>query len=186
MRRFAVVFFLFLLACISARAQVTESATARQLTINVGGFGSGFNPNNNSRPIYGTGTNHLGGFGTYVDIHFTHWFQLEGEARWLRFFEYSGEHQDHYLIGPRVPIYRFGRAQAYGKAMIGIGKMTFPHDYGYGTFTALAFGGGIDYRLSRKFTLRAVDFEFQDWPNFLPETTIRPYGISVGLAYRVL
>ena len=169
----------------SARAQVAESATARQFTINAGGFASGFNPNNNSHPIYGPGTNHLAGLGTYVDVHFTHWIQLKGEARWLRFLEYSGEHQDNYLIGPRVPIYRFGRASTYGKAMIGIGKMTFPHNYGYGTFTALAFGGGIDYRLSRKFTLRAVDFEYQYWPKFLPTTSVHPYGVSVGMAYRV-
>jgi hypothetical protein len=186
MRRSAVVVFLLYLAvALTAKAQVEESATARQFTITAGGMASAFNPNDGNHPPYGSGTNHLVGLGTYVDLHFTHWVQIEGEARWLRFEEYSGEHQDNYLIGPKVPIHHFGRANVYGKAMIGIGKMTFPHNYGYGTFTALAFGGGIDYKLSRQLTFRAVDFEFQDWPKFLPNTSIRPYGVSVGMAYRV-
>jgi len=127
-----------------------------------------------------------------VDLHFSHWFQLEGEARWLRFDQGSGDHQDHYLIGPRVPIHQFGRAHVYGKALVGFASMTFhglktPQGVvdGHGTFTALAFGGGMDYHLSRKVTLRAVDFEYQDWPKFLPGMSIQPYGVSMGMAYRV-
>lgn len=146
---------------------------------------SGFVPNDGSHPPYTKSANYLAGLGTYVDLHFTHWVQIEGEARWLRLNQYAGEHIDNYLIGPRVPIYQSGRKYFYGKAMIGMGKMTFPSNYGYGTFTALAFGGGMDYRLSPKVTLRAVDFEFQDWPSFLPNASIRPYGVSVGMAYRV-
>jgi len=148
-------------------------------------MGSAFRPGGGANPIYGTDTNFLAGPGAYADFHFTHWFQLEAEGRWLRFHEYAGEHQDNYLIGPKVPVYRFHHAQVYGKAMIGLGKMTFPNNYGYGTFTALAFGGGVDYRLSRKLTLRAADFEFQDWPVFLANSSLHPYGLSVGMSYRV-
>ena len=186
MKRSALVVFLLCVAIpFAAWAQVEESATARQFTITAGGFGSAFFPNDGSNPPYGSAANHLIGLGTYVDVHFTHWVQIEGEARWLRFEQYSGEHMDHYLAGPKVPIHQFGRANVYGKAMIGVGKMTFPNKYGYGTFTALAFGGGVDYKLSRKLTFRAVDFEFQDWPKFLPNASIRPYGVSVGMSYRV-
>jgi len=170
---------------LTAKAQVAESATARQFTITAGGFGSAFVPNDGGNAPYGPGAGQLVGVGTYVDLHFTHWIQIEGEARWLRLDEYAGEHFDNYLAGPKVSVHRFGRANVYGKALIGIGKMTFPHKYGYGTFTALAFGGGVDYRLSRKLTFRAVDFEFQDWPKFLPNAAIRPYGVSVGMSYRV-
>jgi len=188
MRRFAFVGSLLCLFCfapnLTAGAQVSEAATARQFTITAGGLVSAFAVNGGSHPVYGTGTNYLAGPGTYFDMHFTHWVQVEGEARWLRFHEFRGEHQDHYLIGPRVPVFRFGKAQLYGKAMVGLGRMTFPNLYGYGTFTALAFGGGIDYKLSRKVALRG-DFEFQDWPNFLPGQTIRPYGVTIGMAYRV-
>ena len=168
-----------------AKAQVVETANARQFTISAGGMGSAFWPNDGSHPVYGDSADYLLGLGTYVDFHFTHWFQVEGEARWLRFHQHVGEYQDNYLIGPKVPIKRFGRANIYGKAMVGVGHMTFPNNYGHGTFTALAFGGGVDYRLSRKVTFRAVDFELQDWPDFLPDFSIHPYGVSMGMSYRV-
>lgn len=185
MRQSAVVLFLLSVAFISARAQVIESADLRTFRINAGGMVSGFAVNDGSHPLYSPGANYLGGIGTYVDLHFTHWIQVEGEARWLRFHQYAGEHQDTYLIGPKVPVIQFRGANVYGKALIGAGKMTFPNKYGYGTFTALAFGGGVDYQLSRKLTLRPVDFEYQVWPKFLPGSSIHPYGVSVGMSYRV-
>jgi len=146
-------------------------------------MGSAFRPGGGSNPVYGT-TNYFAGFGTCFDLHFTHWVQIEGEGRWLRSHEYAGEHQDHYLIGPKVPVVQFGRAQVYGKALVGLGKMTFPNHSGYGTFSALAFGGGVDYKFSRKVMVRG-DFEFQDWPKFLPDITMRTYGVTLGMAYRV-
>jgi len=186
MRRSDVLLlFVFLSAAASAHAQAAESATARQFTVTAGALGSAFNPNDQNQSFYVGGNNYLIGVGTYVDVHFTHWFQLEGEARWLRFNEYAGEHQDNYLLGPKIPIHRFGRADLYGKAMIGFSKMTFPYSYGYGTFTALAYGGGVDYRLSQKLTLRPIDFEFQQWPTWLPGSSLYPYGFSVGIGYRV-
>ncbi len=184
----------FLLICVliattaSASSQAIESATARQLTITAGGLFSGFNPGSG---LIGPGLqasgggNYLLGLGTYVDVHFTHWIQIEGEARWLRFNQYAGEHEDNYLIGPKVPIHQFGRANVYGKVMIGLGKMTFPNNYGYGTFTALAYGGGVDYKLTRKLSLRAIDFEYQQWPVWLNNSALNPYGFSAGVGYRV-
>lgn len=185
MKRSAIILLVLSVAVLAAKAQVIESADVRTFSINAGGMVSGYVPNDGNAPLYGPSANYLLGVGTYVDLHFTHWIQLEGEARWLRFHQYAGENQDNYLIGPKVPVVRFGRGDVYGKAMIGAGKMTFPNKYGYGTFTVLAFGGGVDYRLSRKVTLRAVDFEYQDWPKFLPGFNIHPYGVSVGMAYRV-
>src|ERR1700760_3923434 len=176
---------IFLTVAAFAHAQASESATTRQLTITAGALGSGFNPNDSNQSAYLGQSNYLIGLGTYVDVHFTHWVQLEGEARWLRFNEYAGEHQDNYLLGPKIPIHRFGRADVYGKVMIGFGKMTFPYNYGYGTFTALAYGGGVDYKLSKKLTLRPIDFEFQQWPVWLGNSALYPYGFSVGVGYRV-
>jgi hypothetical protein len=181
MRRSAWVFcfVLFILgaAVRSGSAQAVESADARQLQITAGGMVSGFQPDE--------GETDLIGLGTYVDVHFTHWFQVEGEARWLRWNQYYGEHQDNYLIGPRVPIRRLGsRGQIYGKVLIGYGKMTFPFGYGYGTFTDLAYGAAVDYRWTRKLTLK-TDFEFQEWPKWLNNQQLYPYGVSVGVGYKV-
>lgn len=179
MKRFAAILFCFFVAsAFSLCAQVQESATARQFRLVAGGFVSGFQPDD--------GPNYLLGGGTFVDAHLTHWVQIEGEARWLRFNEYAGEHEDNYLIGLRVPVKQFGsRSTVYAKGLVGLGKMTFPNNYGYGSFTDIAFGGTWDYRLSRKLVLRAVDFEYQDWPKWLNNSSLYPYGISVGVGYRV-
>lgn len=181
------IFLLLVAGAASACAQVAESADARQFTITAGGFGSGFKPGSGVIPTgpQVDGGNVLVGLGTYVDFHFTHWIQVEGEARWLRFNEYGGEHEDNYLIGPKVPIHQFGRANVYGKVLIGMAKMTFPYNYGYGTFTDIAYGGGVDYKLSRKLSLRAIDFEYQQWPVWFKNSGLYPYGVSVGVGYRV-
>lgn len=178
MRRSAFLLFIFIAGAVAGGwAQAAPAATDRQLTIMAGGMVSGFQPDE--------GGTDLVGVGTYVDFHFSHWVQVEAEGRWLRWNEYYGEHQDNYLIGPRVPIKQFGNFNVYGKTLIGYGKMTFPFNYGYGTFTDLAFGGTLDYRLSRKITVRAADFEYQYWPKWINNTSLTPYGVSAGVSYRV-
>jgi hypothetical protein len=184
------------LPAIPAGAQAVEAATARRFTLTAGGIMSGFNPDY-ADPGY-NGTNFLFGGGTYVDVHFSHWVQIEGEARWLHITTYadSTESQNNYLIGPRVPIKQFGRFQTYGKVLIGLASMNFPEGgyYANGRFTDLAFGGTVDYRLNRRWSIRALDFEYQDWPKFVqtnpgvagsPTTSLQPYGISVGIGYRI-
>ena len=187
MKRPAIILFLLAIATVTLRAQVVESANARSFTIDVGGMGSAFAPNVTglSQPPYliNAPANYLIGVGTYADLHFSHWVQLEGEARWLRLNEKNDEFEDHYLIGPKVPLLRLGRAQIYGKGMIGLGRLHFSGGHAY--CTAIALGGGVDYRVSRKLTFRPVDFEFQDWPKFLDKASSRPYGVSVGVSYRV-
>jgi hypothetical protein len=55
----------------------------------------------------------------------------------------------------------------------------------------ITYGGGVDYRLNRKFTIRCADFEFQQWPVTSSgplgssSFTIRPYGLSAGMSYRI-
>ena len=191
----SAVFFAFisLLALIGTRAgfaQAVESADEPGLHIRVGGMASGFEPDagaglSSLKPDGSTPW--LFGPGVYSDLHFSHWVQLEAEGRWLRFNQFGGEHEDNYLIGPRVPIHRIGhRGEAYGKVLVGLGNMSFANDPGsWGHFTALAFGGSVDFRLTRKVTLRAVDFEYHDWPVWLPGQSLQPYGVSVGASYRV-
>ncbi|HEY3706783.1 MAG TPA: hypothetical protein VGL22_17095 [Terracidiphilus sp.] len=181
MRRSAAVIFFLLFVLLTldqnGRAQAVESGDERGFHVRAGAMASGFMPGDVNQGIVGAGT--------YVDLHFTHWFQVEAEGRWMPWHGYFGETQSNYLIGPRVPVYRVGRrGQIYGKALIGLGKMDFPFG-GYGTFTATAFGGSFDYRLSRKLTLRPIDFEYQYWPVWVRNQSLEPYGVSVGMSYRV-
>lgn len=184
----------------SVCAQVVPSATKSPLSITVGGIASAFQPDYAGNGFAETSTNRLYGLGTYVDLRFTRWFQVEGEARWLRFNQLDQIYQDNYLIGPRFPIHHFHflRATPYVKALGGYAKMGIPYyppGGGYyilinGKFTDIAYGGGVDLKLNKRFTIRAFDFEYQQYPKFL-ENSLRqnqqlfPYGASVGVGYKL-
>lgn len=120
----------------------------------------------------------LYGMGAYLDARFTRWAQIEAEARWLHWHEYAGINENTYMIGPRIPIYTFRRFTPYGKVLFGWGSGSFLT----GQATTLAYGGGVDYQLTSRFTLRAIDFEYLQ---FRVTPTIRPYGGSVGVSYRI-
>jgi hypothetical protein len=62
--------------------------------------------------------------------------------------------------------------------------MVFGVGNGTGQFTTLAFGGGLDMRLTKRISLRAGDFEYQYWPAW-GNSTLAPYGASMGIGYRI-
>lgn len=188
MRRLILAFFCIVssLAIVSAHAQVAPAATRNTLSLSAGGLGSVFQPDYAGCSILAeeciaqTSPNRLYGAGAYVDAHFTRWVQIEAEGRWMRFNEYQGIGQNTYLIGPRIPIATFHRITPYGKFLVGMGSGT--NAWLSGRTFVLAYGGGVDYRLTRRFTLRAFDFEWQQW-RLTP--TLYPYGGSVGLSYKI-
>jgi len=182
-------------ATLAASAQVHASAERRGMSITAGAFGSIFQPDYAGGAVPGASQIPLYGMGTYVDVKFNRWAQIEAEGRWLRFNEDRQIGQSNYLIGPRLPIHHFGRYTPYAKALIGFGYMTFEHEDGdilpqrYGRYTDIALGGGVDIKLTKRFSAR-TDFEFQGWPNWpyipgIPTATLMPYGASVGVGYRI-
>lgn len=125
----------------------------------------------------------LVGDGAYVDMKFSRWIQLEAEGRWQRFHRFQDIHEDNYLIGPRVPVYSFWKAEVDAKALGGFSRM----DLGYGihgSFTTFAFGGGIDIKLTKRISIRAFDGEYQYWPSW-GNTKLNPYGGSAGIGYKL-
>ena len=90
----------------------------------------------------------------------------------LRFHQYYNVHQDNYLIGPRLKVMHFWRAQPYVKGLIGFTNMDLgPDAYDYtkddtGRFTTYALGAGLDIRATRHWTVRLPDFEYQKYPYF--------------------
>lgn len=200
MRRF-FVFLLLLFFAVGAdgvHAQAVESAIGRQFSVTAGGMASIFQPDyvydswacsqpcltsSAWYPVAQTGTQPLLGVGAYVDLKFTRWVQIEAEGRWLRFNQYAGVNEDNYLIGPKVPVFQMGRTTAYAKVLGGYSNMVFGTGNGNGKFSALAFGGGVDMRLTKRITLRAADFEYQYWPAW-GNSSLSPYGASMGIGYR--
>ena len=188
MRRIPFFVFSFLLCAtaMNARAQVAPSARRGQISLTAGGIASAFQPNYAGGGISGSSPNWLFGYGVYADLTMTRWVGLEGELRWNRENAYVDITQDNYLIGPRVPIHEFKRfgATPYAKALVGLGHMDFEYKEAYGRFTDIALGGGVDLKLSKHWSLRAADFEYQLWPNWI-NGTLKPYGVSAGIGYRI-
>lgn len=167
------------LAVVSARAQVVPAATSHTFSVSAGGVGSAFQPDYAGEGIAQTSPNRLYGAGAYVDAHFSRWVQVEAEGRWLRYNTYLGINENTYLIGPRIPIVDFHGLSPYGKLLVGMGNGSFLT----GNTFVLSYGGGVDYHLGRsRFTIRAFDFEWQQW-RVTP--TLYPYGGSVGISYRI-
>ncbi len=156
----ALLSILVVAGALFTHAQVVPSATGRQLSITAGGLASAFQPDYGGGGLPGAGPNRLYGVGAYVDVKFTRWIQLEAEGRWLRFNQFEDINQDNYLIGPRLPIrrLRFWRATPYAKALIGYARMNFDNNEAYGHFTDIAYGGGLDNKLTRKISVRAIDW----------------------------
>jgi len=190
----ALLFFLFAAGAFSARAQVVPSAFAKGMSLTAGGEASAFQPDYTGFgvPARAPFSQYLYGIGTYVDLKVTPRIQFEGEGRWLRFRQVDGIYEDNYLIGPRLPIYRlhFWHATPYAKILIGYGKLNFENGNGWGRYTQLAYGGGLDIKMSKRINLRLPDFEYQQWLNWTEGTgksnNLFPYGVSVGVSYRIL
>lgn len=161
-----------------ANGQVMPAAIGHEPTLTVGGFGSMFQPDYAGNGVAQTNPNPLFGVGAYVDFKVNRWVVVESEGNWNRFNQYIGINEDTYLIGPKVPITTINHFTPYGKFMVGFGSGSFLN----GHSTVLAFGGGVDYRLNKRFTLRAFDFEYQQW---LLTPTLHPYGGSVGIGYKI-
>ncbi|MGB8261580.1 MAG: outer membrane beta-barrel protein [Terracidiphilus sp.] len=218
MKRFVLTLFCLLLAggAQAVRGQVVPSATGRAVSLTVGGIGSLFQPDYlGGFKAESTGNSlryGIDGIGVFADVRFTRWIQLEAEARWLEFNKNAAQSEaatevgeDTYLAGPRVRLHRFGRFTPYAKGLFGFGRTSlnpaltaqpgFPNGFkgNFGSF-AMAFGGGVDYRMTKHISVRLADFELQQWmmnfkvlstPPRSYSPTPHPYGVSVGVSYRV-
>lgn len=181
MRRSITLILFCLLSAASTRtthAQVAPAATRNGFSLSVGGEGSVFQPGYAGQGVAQESPQRLYGIGAYADARFSRWVQIEAEARWLHFNQYLGIDENSYLIGPRIPIHNFHGWTPYGKVLFGWGSGGFLS----GRAGAIAYGGGVDYRLTRKLTVRPIDFEYQEW-HVTP--TLWPYGGSAGISYTI-
>ena len=159
-----------------AHAQASPTATGPGSYVAIGGGISEFQVD------YGRHDN-AGAF-IFADVN-PHWrVGLEGEARFLRWHTAEQVTESTYNGGLRVAILRPRRFQPYGKLLAGVGKITLPFGYAHGSYLTYAPGAGLDIALNDRVSVRALDFEYQRWPQFT-YGPLSPYGISAGLSVRV-
>jgi opacity protein-like surface antigen len=172
-KRYLVASLLSLFMSAVLHAQVVAAGRGGAHVV-AGGLFSAYSPD--------YGPNELFGIGGFVDLNLRGHLGVEGEMRFLRFNQTYDVHEDNYELGPRYR-WRFGRWEPYGKFMIGNGQFNFPFNYGHGGYLMLVPGAGLDIHYHR-FTIRAVDYEYQHWTNF-QNSSLSPDGLSSGIAYRI-
>ncbi|HEX3471684.1 MAG TPA: outer membrane beta-barrel protein [Silvibacterium sp.] len=172
----------FFLGSAAAYAQVSPSVRGGQSTLWAGGMFSSFNPDFDP-------TSRLVGIGVLVDYNLTQRFGAEGEARWLHWNGAGGQTQSNYLVGPKARLFQYHRFSFNAKFLLGGVWITYPDSIGSGSYFAYAPGGYVDYRISRRFSVRG-DYEYQILPAAPglggPSHGLTPHGFSVGVTYRIL
>jgi hypothetical protein len=184
--RGALLLVVLLAGCLglgrTALAQTAPAADAGGARLSVGGTASAFD--------LGYGQVKILGASAFVDADTLRHFGFEGEARWLQFHvapwnkgPAAAENASTYMIGARYSRY-YGRFQPYAKGIVGFGMFNYPYNLGSETDLVVAPGGGFDYRLTRRIRLRAVDFEYQMWPQF-HYGMMSTFGLSTGIKVKI-
>jgi hypothetical protein len=158
-----------------AQAQVQPAGDKGGFIVSVGGMGSGY--------YLQYGQRKMAGITVFVDADTIRHFGIEAQGRWLEFHQTANVHAETFSVGGR---YHFdaGRFQPYAKGLVGFGDFNFPYNYAYGRYLVVTAGGGLDFHWTRRITVRAVDFEYQDWPNFT-FGNMNSLGVNAGLRVRV-
>ena len=164
--------------CLGARilpAQAKATATGEGSYAALGGGISAFPSDYDSRKIVGSMF--------YLDAQPVYRLGFEAEARFLRYRTDESVDQTNYLVGPR---YNFSdrRIRPYAKFLVGSTRIEAPFGYGHGTFFTFAPGAGVDYQLTPRITLRALDLEYQIVPQFIG-SNVRNLGVSMGFSFRL-
>jgi|KBSMisStandDraft_5_1062788.scaffolds.fasta_scaffold262062_3 opacity protein-like surface antigen len=176
----------FVVAALSARAQVTYSAEEGKQPFTVGAGVSNFSDDwgyQNPRQI---------GLTVWVDWRpplpsVLHGLGIEFEGRTIQWATPSyipGHRMDTALGGP---IYQFRRhkwIRPYVKYLIGIGSIDFPNDtsYSHDTRTVYEPAGGADVRLWNRFSVRG-EYNYQYWHEIFGPRDLNPNGFSFGVVY---
>ena len=127
---------------------------------------------------------YIKGLTFYADYDIAHNIGIEGEIHYSVITP-TDLSENSYLIGPRYTYHqkKFG---IYAKALFGVGRFgtqggAFQKVTTTG-YTEYAFGGGVEYHVTRSINIRGIDVELQKWPGF-PPNGLSPIAYTVGVAY---
>ena len=176
--------FTLLLAPTAAHAQAFPTATRK--TIQAGVAFSFAAPDVLNQP--NTLNPYIEGYTAYADLGLARRVSAEAEYHGLTVLTPRDFGENSLLFGPRYSFALEDRANLYVKALGGMGSIVYqspsfpPHTESHGV---LAFGAGIEFRLSHHINLRPIDVEFQHWLGQSSGSTasINPFVTSIGAAW---
>jgi hypothetical protein len=137
-----------------------------------------------AEPDYGQQA--IKGISLFADFGFTPHLGLEAAVHYIALITPTDLAENTFVIGPRY-VYRTGRLAPYAKLMVGRGDLVIqetednPGKYS-GNYLMYGFGGGLDIGATHHLVIRAIDFEYQRWPNL--GNGLTPLVFTVGAAYR--
>ncbi len=130
-------------------------------------------------PDYGAGK--VQGASFWADVDFRKWIGVEADVHIGSIITPGDIAEDTYLVGPRLMYHKRGFT-AYGKFVGGRATITNQIFDVSSSYNAYAFGGGLEYRATRRINVRLIDFEAQKWPSFQP-SALSPVAITIGASY---
>lgn len=165
-----------------ANGQASTATAYRNADLQVGGYFTFV------RPDYGQ---NLIGYGAYATYDFLPHWGAEFNFRQADSRNGNSLYERTYELGGRYIITRKRGFVPYARASYGRGVINFPKGgilYGDNlAYNLMAFGGGVDYHLTRAINLRG-DYEYQHWFSFpgvpgITNSSLSPQAVSVGVAY---
>ena len=158
-----------------ASAQATATATGRALAVGL--------TYQNIDPDYGP--SRASGLGVFANLDFSRYLGATAELNFQTAFSSVVFKETTYMVGARG-VYRHGRLTGYGKLLIGGASGSsngVPGLLNVGSYPVFAIGGGLDVRMEHHITIRAIDYEQQQWLAYHPNG-LTPHVFSFGAAYR--
>ena len=119
----------------------------------------------------------ISGLSVYGSFDFSRHFGVIGDIHKLSL---SRPGEDSYLFGPRY-VFHYHRYNPYLKFQGGLSRFQTTRNTSY-TYKIYAFGGGVDFHFREHINIRAIDLEYQNWPQF-PSGGLSPFVGTVGIAY---
>lgn len=178
----ATVFLCSQLFMARANGQASTATAYRKADLQAGGQFSVVWPDYGQRLI---------GYGGYVAYDFLPHWGVEFNIRQAKSTNNSDLTERTYEFGGRYVIMHRSGFHPYARVSYGRGVFNFPKGdtfYGYNqAYNLMAFGGGVDYNLTRSINLRG-DFDYQHWFSFpgigsSANRSLSPQAVSVGVAY---
>ncbi|MES2393483.1 MAG: outer membrane beta-barrel protein [Acidobacteriota bacterium] len=127
---------------------------------------------------------YIEGYTIYADVGFARRFSVEAEYHGLTVLTPRDFGENSLLAGPRYSFALEDRANLYVKALGGLGNIVYQapsfaaHTESHGV---IAFGAGIEFRLTHHINLRPIDVEYQHWLSY--PAGLNPFVTSIGAAW---